>query len=140
MPKNTLTAFFFAGSMDFLGGILSLIATCILFSNALIEDDSFYCILVGVFMDILEPFFFCLLFLLPLAAIEKTKIEERSFIALIKRYTPLITIPFGVLSAFTLLSTYEYPTTKYPLLIIEITAFSVCAFSLWSFIKRLKSS
>lgn len=143
MPKNTLAAFFTAGSIGFLGGILSLLITSILFSDRLASEEEDYasiCVMFGIFMDVITPFFYCTLFLLPMAAIEKAKMEERSFMVLIKRYTPLLALPFGVLSAFILLSTYEHSSEKYSLLMSVINVFSVCAFSLWFFIKQIKST
>ena len=143
MPKNTLAAFFAAGSMGFLGGILSLLLTWLLFSDRLASEQEDYtslCIMFGIFMDIITPFFYCTLFLLPIAAIEKAKMEERSFIALIKRYTPVLTLPFGILSAFIVLLPFEHASEKYSYLMCVINVFSTCSFSLWFFIKQIKST
>jgi hypothetical protein len=142
MPKNTLAAFFTAGTIGFLGGMLSLLIASILFSNRITsasEDDTSICIMLGIFIDVVGPFFFCTLFLLPLAAIEKRKIEESPFINLIKRYTPILTLPFGVLFFFVFTS-YNHESDKSFLLTTVTNIFGICAFSLWSFIKQIKST
>lgn len=143
MPKNTLAAFFTAGTIGFLGGMLSLLIASILFSNRgtlVAAEDTSICIMLGIFIDVVGPFFFCTFFLLPLAVIEKRKMEGKPFIDLIKRYTPILTLPFGVLIFFVLFTSYNHESDRSFLLTAVTNIFGICAFSLWSFIKQIKST
>jgi hypothetical protein len=142
MPKNTLTAFFWSGSMGFIGGMLSLLLTGIFFAqNLSSEKDSTLgeCVAIGIIIDVFLPFFFCLGFLLPLAIIEKEKMEEKSFLDLIKRYTPILTVPFGALFFWVLLDSCNDEIDKYFFLVTLINIFSICVFCLVFFLKKIKS-
>jgi len=141
MPKNTLTAFFVSGSMGFVGGMLSLLVACILFAqNLTSERNSLFreCIAVGIIIDVFFPFFFCLGFLLPLAIIEKEKMEEKSLLELIKRYTPILTIPFGTSFFLVLFGSYNDEIDKYFFLVTLINIFSISVFCLMFFLKKIK--
>lgn len=137
MPKNILAAFLAAGTMGFIGGVLSLTIAGFLFSYITNGDGSALSIFIGFFIDVVGPLFFCTLILLPLSVVEREKIEQKPFVCLVKRYTPLLTIPFGVLFFYALTYSYNYKPDQYFFLVTILNMFGICVFSLWTFLKKL---
>src|ERR1700749_1584390 len=140
MPKNTFAAFIVAGTMGFVGGLVSLFSIGFLFSYCLTAEPNYFIfVVIGFLINVIGPLIFCTGFLLPLAVIDKTKIEELSFSALIKRYVPILSLPFPMLFLYVLFQNYDYPGNKYFSILSAINSFSVCVICLLFFIKRLKS-
>jgi energy-converting hydrogenase Eha subunit A len=147
MPKNTFISLIVAYACGVAGGLLTLLVVSILMSGSYMrhtQDDLFVdtqgvVAIVGVVMSLIATGVFCVAFLLPLAAIEKDKIESKSFKELMIRYAPLICLPVGFIMLLNLLGNNDNADDRAGLCTVILTFFSVCCTSLWMFIKRLKS-
>ncbi len=145
MPKNTIVGLLIAYGAGLVGGLLTLLVVSALFSGYFVNDpDDFlraqsFCIIIGIVESFSCPFFLCLGFLLPLAAIDKNKIEELPFTGLVKRYAPIITLPLGFLFCFSLFGNFGEGDGRYSLMVIVLTFFGICFSSFWFFLRKLKA-
>jgi hypothetical protein len=144
MPKNTFISLAAALGGSMLGGIVTLLLTCLLLHNFYVErivdleEVQGFNMPVGVLMCFVLPFPVCIGFLLPLAAVEKTRIERNSLKTLLVRYTPFIALPAGFLLMLLLCSDFAFENDRYTLMTLLFTASGICFSALWFFIYRLK--
>lgn len=102
-------------------------------------ETFFFLMVAGIFFNALVSGAICVLILLPLAVIEKNRMENSSFAELIRRYLPLIAFPLSIpfcLSFFADASDYE---DYYFLRTYTINVLCMGYACLWVFLKRLKS-
>ncbi len=147
MPKNTFISLIVAYACGVAGGLLTLLIVSILMCGSYVRqthDDLFVntqgvVAAVGVVLSFIATGAFCVVFLLPLAAIEKDKIETRSFKELMIRYAPMICVPIGLIMLMNLVGNQDNVDDRAGLCTVILTLFSICCTSLWMFVKRLKS-
>lgn len=145
MPKNTFTALIMAIGGGILSGILALTLVAFLLSgfyhpypDDFLSSESIGIILSGI-LCLALPFVIGIGFLLPLAGIERKKIELFSKDQLLIRYLPIVTIPFGVLFLFLIFPSFSDTNDRFCFMTIGFTSYSISCSSLWLFVKKLKS-
>ena len=137
MTAKIISALFTAFAASIAGGFICCALLAVLFQIPVSELPPFIMI-GGVFLNVVISGCMCTMLLLPIATVEKIRIENSSFEELLRRYLPLISIPFGILICFSFfLSTGNKEDQS---VLISYTMNIICMgyICLWTFLKRIK--
>src|SRR4051812_44412679 len=122
MPKNTFISLLVALGSGITGGLISLlVVSSLLNEHFRPQPEDFFSaqsgsIIAGLALSFILPFILCIAVLLPLAAIEKVRIEASGFKELMLRYIPLLSIPIGTLFLWLLCDSFADENDRFAFL------------------------
>lgn len=135
---KTFVSLLIAYLLSIIAGFISILITLLLFNNFNGENIAF--VLIGwliyiLFISVISS----ITLFLPIAIIDKKKIQENSFTNLMSRYLPIITLPLSSLLSLTFFYTIIGSSTREAFTTMILSAFSASFVGLWAFIKKIKS-